>query len=504
MEQASLRGRTLGGVLWMSLDRVVLFVVAAVTTAVLARLLPPSDFGIVGAALVAVDIVAQVVNAAVTTSLVQRARTTRAHLATAFWLSALLSAGLYGTIWLATPAIASFFGMTALLTVLPALALLFVFDGLSAVAKAQQQRKLAFREVVVIRVVADVVGLGAFSIALAVMGYGVWALVGGRLAQSVLRAVGFLARFPHPVRGASGRALREIVAFGGGVVLQGAMNSVARQSDSLVVGRFLGAGALGLYNRSYRMMALPASFLAESFTSVLFPVLSRAQAALDSLRSALVRATALLALALLPASGAVAVLAPEAVFVGLGPDWLGAAPALGVLAFGMFPRVGYKTGMTILQARGRIYLAASLEASYAALIILGAVLGWRYGIQGVAVGTVSAVTAFFVLATLAAARETATPLGELLRPVASGAALGVACTLAAYVTAVGLRSAEVPAVVTLLSGGAAALAVWIGVVATVPRGLGAHAAWLHRVAREAFGRLSVFESALPDDTRPGP
>ena len=483
----------------MSVDRIVLFLVAAATTAVLARLLPPSDFGILGAALVAVEVVAQIVGAAVTSALVQREEATQAHYAAAFWLSVALSVSLYGALWMAAPAVAVFFAVPALETVVPALALLFVFDGLSAVAKAKQQRALAFREVVVIHVTADVVGLGAFSIALAVGGFGVWALVGGRLAQSALRAAGFVARFPHSVRGSSLSALRDVLAFGGGVVAQGGLNSVARQADALVIGRALGPSALGLYNRSYRMMALPASFLAESFTSVLFPVLARAQAALDSLRIALVRATGLLAMALLPASGAVAVLAPEAVFVGLGPDWMGAAPALSVLALGMFPRVGYKTGMTILKARGRVYVAALLEGAYAVFVIVGALLGWPYGIEGVAVGTVAAVIGFFVLATATAAMETRATVREVLKPMASGALLAVVCTAAAYLTAEGLRGAEVPAVVTLLSGAAAALAVWVGTVALIPQSLGEHAAWSVRTVRAAFDRLSATGGEARDD-----
>ncbi|MEL6614763.1 MAG: lipopolysaccharide biosynthesis protein [Bacteroidota bacterium] len=495
MEPTSLRGRTLSGVLWMSVDRLLLFGVAAVVTAVLARLLPPADFGVVGAALVAVEIVSQIVNAAVTPALVQRAEATRAHFSAAFWLSVGLSAVLYGAVWTASPLVAGFFEMPALLSILPALALLFVFDGVSAVARARQQRALAFREVVIIRAVADVVGLGAVSIGMALAGYGVWALVGGRLAQSVLRAVGFLARFPHPVRGARGSALRDIVRFGGGITLQGALNSLARQGDALIIGRLLGANALGLYNRSYKMMALPAGFLAESFNGVLFPVMAQVQDRRESLHNALVRTTALLALLLLPLTGVASVLAQEVVLVVLGPDWRGAIGALQILALGMFFRAGYKTGMAVLKARGRVYLAAWLQGIYAVLVVVGSLIGWRYGIEGVAASAVIAVVTFFVLCTVAAVRETGGRVWPLATAMLPGIAVAIVGTLLAYGAAIPLREVRISPLATLLAGSAAAGSVWLVALAFAPSLLGQHGRWLRAMVTSAVDRASDFTSA---------
>ncbi|MEM1056857.1 MAG: lipopolysaccharide biosynthesis protein [Bacteroidota bacterium] len=504
MEGPSLRGRALSGILWMSADRLLLFAVAAIVTAVLARLLPPSDFGVVGAALVAVEIGVQVVNASVTPALVQRSEIPRGLLATAFWLACGLSVVLYGAVFLATPLLATFFGMPALLTVLPVLALLFVFDGVSSVARARQQRALAFREVVIIRAVADVVGLGVVSIGLALAGYGVWALVGGRLAQSVLRAVGFLARFPHPVTAVGRGYLGELVRFGGGVSLQGLLNSLARQGDAIVVGRMLGASALGLYNRSYKMMALPAGFLAESFNGVLFPVMSQVKDRPESLSTALYRTTALLALLLLPFSVTASALAPEIVLVVLGPDWRGAIGALQVLALGMFFRAGYKTGMTILKARGRVYLAAGLQGTYAVLVVLGAVVGARYGLVGISTGAVIAVVCFFLLGTGAAIRETGGSVRPLLRALMPGLLVAAVGGGLALLAAAPLREVRLSPVATLLAGGGASGAVWLTALAFAPSLLGQHGRWLHQMVLQALGRGADFTPAAPSGAPPGP
>ncbi|WP_281253137.1 lipopolysaccharide biosynthesis protein [Rubricoccus marinus] len=475
--------------LWMSADRVFLFVVGAVVTAVLARLLPPSDFGIVGAALVVVEIVAQIVSASATPALVQRSRVTRAHLSSAFWLSAGLSLGLFGVVWALSPLAARFFAMPPLAQVLPALALLFVFDGLSAVAQSRQLRDLAFRDAVVIRAVADVIGLGGVSIGLALSGYGLWALVGGRLAQSLLRALGFVIRFPHPVLGATREAARDIARFSGGVVLQGALNSLARQGDALVVGRALGANALGLYNRSYQMMALPASFLAGSFSGVLFPILSKTQDRTASLRATLYRTTSLLALFLLPLAAAAAVLAPEVVYVALGPDWGGAVAPLRILAVGMFFRAAYKTGMTILESRGRIYVAAALQGLYAVLVVIGALVGWPYGLEGVATGVVGAVVVFFGMSTAVAVRETDGTLWPLVRGMAPGAMIAGIGGLLAHAAVVPLRGAGIAPIATLVTGAAVLGSVGLVALAFAPGLIGRHGRWLRSAVTAYLARL---------------
>ena len=488
MAEPSLRRRALSGVLWMSADRLLLFAVGGVVVTVLARILPPEEFGIVGAALVAVEMAGQIVNAAVLPALVQRARVTKHLLSTAFWLSTLLSLALYGLIVAVTPAVSGFFEMPALLTVLPVLALLFVFDGLSAVSRARQQRALAFREAVVIRAAADVVGLGVGSIALALMGYGVWALVGGRLAQSVLRMVGFWARFPHPVRGMRREELGELVQFGGGVTLQGALNSLARQGDAIVIGRFLGADALGLYNRAYRLMSLPAGFLSGSFDGVLFPVMSMAQDRPESLAASLYRTTALLGLLLLPLAVTTSVLAPEIVLVLFGPQWRGAIVALQVLALGMFFRAAYKTGMSVLKARGRVYVAAGLEGTYALCVVVGALVGARHGLAGISVAVVVAVVVFFVLSTGLAVRETGGRVGPVLRALAPGLAVALVGGGLAMGAAIPLREAEMSAFATLAAGVASSGAVWLTALAFAPSLLGQHGHWLRQLVMQALGR----------------
>lgn len=473
----------------MSADRVVFFVVTLATTAILARLIEPAAFGLVGAALVVTEVLGLVASGVVTPALVQGRAEPEDH-AAAFWMAALVAGALYGAVWLAAPAAAGFFAMPELTRVLRVLALVVVFDGLASVSRARQMAAHDFRSAVVVRVSADVVGFGIVSVALALGGWGVWALVGGRVAQGALRAAGYAWRHPHPLVGrVRGNALRAVTAFGGGMVLQGALNGLARQGDFLVVGRALGAPALGLYSRAFELMAMPAGFLTESFNGVLFPVLSRVQGDADRLARALERSCAVLALALGPLAVVLAVAAPELVRVVLGPGWEGAVEALRVLALGVFFRAGYKSGMTILRARGRVYAAAALQAGYAAAVIVGAALAWRHGLDGVAAAAVVALGLFYAASSGAALAEVGGPVRAFVRAHGPGLALTLPVGLAAWGArelAVGTGLGALPglALVACAAGVAAGLALW-----AVPGLPGEHGRWALGEARTWWRRL---------------
>lgn len=504
MSADRLQRRALAGALWMSADRVLFFAVAAVVTVVLARLLPPSAFGVVGAALVVVEIAAQVVNAATAPALVQRAELGRQHLAAAFWISVGVSIALFGLVWVVTPSMAEFFDIPALLTVLPCLALVFVADGVSAVSRALQQRALAFREAVIIRAAADVVGLGVVSVAMAFAGYGVWALVGGRVAQSALRASGYLARFPHAIRGGTWTAAGDIGRFGAGIMAQGLLNSLARQGDSLVVGRLFGMRILGLYDRAYNVMTMPASFLASTFSGVLFPVLSRTQDDPVMLEKALYRTTALCGIVLLPVSALTFVLAAEVVLVVLGPEWVDAIPILRVLAFGIYLRVAYKVGGTLLRSRGRVFVAAVLQGIYAAAVLIGAWFGAEWGTVGVAVAVVGAAGLYYALVSVTAARDIGVRSLPMFATLLPGLGLAIGCGGLAHLAVVPVRASGLPPLVSLLVGSATASAAWVGVLALAPRLVGESGEWLRSAAVEALGRVvdrpGERETPSPPDT----
>jgi PST family polysaccharide transporter len=166
---------------------------------------------------------------------------------------------------------------------------------------------------------------------------------------------------------------------------------LANQADNLVVGRWLGAVALGLYSRAYQLMSLPTALLGDVLDKVLFPTMARVQDEPRRLASAYLQGTALLALLTLPAGVVAAILAPELVVVAFGPRWEAAVSPFQVLALGMMFRTSYRMSDSLSRATGRVYRRAWRQGLYAALVFLGAWLGQYRGVTGVAAGVLCAL-----------------------------------------------------------------------------------------------------------------
>ncbi len=390
--------RTLRGLYWMFLCTGGQAVVQLVVLVVLARLVSPGEFGVVAAALVVVGFSTVFSQLGIGPAVVQRPDLQPAHLRTGFTLSVLLGTFLGGLLWLLAPAVADFFHQENLTGILRVLALVFPLQGLAVVAESLVQRELRFRLLGFLELAAMAIGYGGVGIALAFAGWGAWALVAAHLCQNTLKTILLLAVQPHPKRPLlQGRAFRELLFFGGGFTIARFSNYLASQGDNLVIGRWLGPVALGIYGRAYQLMQAPASLLGQVLDRVLFPAMARVQDQREKLAAAYRRGVALIALATLPASAALLLLAPEMVQVLLGEKWDAVLAPLQILAAGMLFRSSYKLSDSLVRATGAVYRRAWRQGTYAVLVFTGAVIGQFWGLAGVAVGVVLALAINFLL-----------------------------------------------------------------------------------------------------------
>ncbi|MGH9954930.1 MAG: oligosaccharide flippase family protein [Nitrososphaeraceae archaeon] len=249
----------LRGFYWTSLGTGVQAVLELLVLVVLARLLTPKEFGVFSAALVVVSITSIFSWFGIGWAVVQREVLEARHVRTAFTLSLLFSAAATGLIWLFAPSISSFFLIEGLTPVVRVMSLILLLQNASVVADSLLQRDLRFRSLSIIKVTALAVGFGAVGIILAMIGFGVWALVGAYLAKEFLKATILLIVQPHPKRPLiEAHTINELMVFSLGSTVTSVGNYLAVYGDSLVVGRWLGAEALGLYARAQQLMVAPA------------------------------------------------------------------------------------------------------------------------------------------------------------------------------------------------------------------------------------------------------
>jgi PST family polysaccharide transporter len=192
--------------------------------------------------------------------------------------------------------------------------------------------------------------------------------------------------------------MRELLFFGGGFTLARFLNYSANQGDYFVVGRMMGPEALGLYSRAYQLMMLPAKYFGQVLSVVLFPVMSKIQDEKRQLTKTYLSGIAMVALVSAPLGALMVATASEIVEVVLGPKWSDAVIPFQILALGVVARGSYKIDDALARALGVMYQRSVRDAIYAAAVVIGSVIGLRWGLPGVAVGVLVAVVINYVLA----------------------------------------------------------------------------------------------------------
>jgi len=399
LPKENLTKSTLSGFAWQYTSFIAQAVLQLIVLAVLARLLSPEDFGVLGLAMIFVGFAALFSQLGVGPALIQRSELTPIHIRAGFTLSILLSLIFTLLLMAISPWVAVFLRNDQVTDVLYVVSLNFLFAGFGVVAESLLKRNLRFKSLMWANVWSYLFGYALIGIILAWLGYGVWALVWATLGQSLLKSVLLLLYNPHPlIPSLARREMRELLFFGGGFTLAHFLNYSANQGDYFVVGRIMGSEALGLYTRAYQLMMLPAKYFGQVLTVVLFPVMAKLQDKRQQLTKTYLAGIAMVTLVSAPLGVLMITTASEIVAVILGPKWSDTVIPFQILALGVVARGSYKIDDALARALGVMYQRSVRDAIYAAAVILGALIGLRWGLAGVAIGVLGAVVINYILA----------------------------------------------------------------------------------------------------------
>lgn len=351
---------------------------------ILAALLRPEDFGVVGMASVWVGLLTAFAEGGLGAALVQRETVRPEHVSTTFAIN-LAIGGLLSlvAIGLAYPA-AWFYRTPAVAPVMAVLAAGFVLRGFGLTQAALAQRELNFRALAVRDLLANALG-GGVGIALAVSGYGVWSLVAATLISAAASTVLLWRMVPWRPRWreVSRAAAAELWPYGSRILGFNLFKTFAQNTDRLVIGVLLGAHAVGLYTFAARLVIVPASVLAGAFGVYVFPRVARLQADAAAVRELYRRVTAVLAMMLIPTLVAAALLAPVLVPL-LGPEWRDAVPLVQVLTVAGLMQAIFPVAGQLMKGLARPGWLLVWSVGFAALTLLALVIGALWGVGGMA------------------------------------------------------------------------------------------------------------------------
>ena len=390
---SQLEGRIMRNTGWVALSLTASQLASLLSMLVLVRLLDPKAFGLVALAWAVLYFVGQIQESGVGAAIIYRRGDVEEAAASALlftWGAGLL---LYGVSFAAAPLAASLLHASELTDVLRVMALLLVFRGLGVVPGAILERDLDFRS----KTIAQLAGTGAqvgMFIGLAFAGLGVWSLVAGNVAAAVAQtAVSWLRVAWRPsLRLASRRVLRELIRYGRFVGATNVFNVISNTVDNVAIGRLLGTTFVGFYAVAFRIADFPVGVIGYVVGRTMFPVYSRLQDDLGSLREAYLRNVERIALLALPASVGLAIAAEPVVMALLGEKWRVAVTPLRILAiYGLLKPFGGVTAEA-LKGIGKPHVPLIVGIVYA-LVVTPAlfVLTPLYGLKGAALSMLIAV-----------------------------------------------------------------------------------------------------------------
>ena len=360
------------------------FALSILATAVLARLLTPQDYGLIGMVVVFTGFVAMFKDLGLALATVQRAEISYDQISTLFWVNVTISVAITLLMILLAPLIGWFYGEPRLTMITIVTSLGFFFGGLAVQHEALLKRQMRFYALSVIAFLSMMIGY-VVGIILAWRGASYWSLVFSQLALLASNVIGvWITCRWRPGAPKRNTGVRSMLSFGGNVTGYALINYVSKNCDNLVVGRAFGPQLLGLYTKAAQLLALPTDQINEPLSSVAIPALSRLADSPERYRQAYLRIMEKIIMVTMPAVILMLATADWLVLIILGPQWGDSARIFVFMGVaGLFQPVA-STGGWLLVSQGRVRDMLRWALINAPISILSIVAGLPWGVVGVA------------------------------------------------------------------------------------------------------------------------
>ncbi|THH36365.1 MOP flippase family protein [Neolewinella litorea] len=328
----SFRKKTISGLKWNAVSRGVVQVSTIVLGIVLARLLSPAEFGLIAMVTVLTGFGSVFVDFGFTSAIIQNKSSDQRHWSSVFWLNLSVSILIAVVLCFSAPYIADFYNEAELRLVTIVIAWTFVFQSFNLVQEALLRKRMEFKQLTIIRIVAQLVGGGA-GIYAALIGMSYWSLVVKEYATILCTNVGiwYISSW-RPGWILEKSAIREMVSFSLPLMGSQTLNYWTRNADNLMVGKVLGENALGVYSRAYTLMLLPLNNISNVISGVMFPAYSQIQDEKERIKRIYLRITRVIGYLTFPMMFGLCVVAEPFIALLLGPQWMGVVPVIEILA----------------------------------------------------------------------------------------------------------------------------------------------------------------------------
>src|SRR6266849_5608487 len=360
------------------------FAFSTVAAVVLARLLTPEDYGLIGMVAILINFVGMFQYLGLSTATVKWSELNHHQVSTLFWVNMLLSV----TIMLITvgsgPLLAWFYREPRLIGITTGYGITILFAGLAIQHEAILSRQMRFAAIVIVEIVALLIGFVSAIVA-AWRGAGYWALVVNQLVMTLVTLVGIwsLCRW-RPGLPARGAGVRSMLSYGGDLTGFNFMTYFAQNLDNALIGKFWGAYQLGVYSRAYQMLLMPMAQINNPLVAVAVPVLSRLTDSPDRYRAAYLKILEKIAMVTMPAVAFMIATSDWLVVFLLGAQWRAAGRIFMLLGVAAIIQPVTRTALWLFMTQGRARELFQWGIIGGAISIISIVAGLPWGATRVA------------------------------------------------------------------------------------------------------------------------
>ena len=324
--EKSIKARSARGLVWSAIDYFSKQGIQLVISFVIARLLSPSDYGLVAMVWIFIDIANKLIDSGFSNALIQKKNRTQTDLSTVFFFNVLVSVTIYAIIFIGAPYVSQFYQIPELTFILRVMSLMVVINSFGIVHKTILTYNLDFKSLAKVSV-SSALFSGIIAIYLAYYGYGVWALVCQQiiLGLSSLPMLWLLSSW-HPDYAFSGKSFRELFGFGSKLMIGALIHSVYNNLYSLIIGKVFNASQLGFYNRAHSIAQLPSDNITNVFDRVAYPIECELQNKDLQMKETLYRFIQMASYILFPVMLCLVVIATPLIKLTLTEKWLPCVP----------------------------------------------------------------------------------------------------------------------------------------------------------------------------------
>ena len=387
MAEESLKNKTVKGMGWSALENVTRLSVTFVVSIILARLLSPEEYGLIGILTIFIAIFNAIVDSGFTNALIRKQDATDIDYSTVFYTNLVLSVVLATVLFFCAKPISVFFERPELVSLTQVMSSVVIINALSLVQRVRTTKAIDFKTQTKITFISSI-GSGVIGIAMAYMRYGVWALVGQQISNQLLTTLFFwFYNKWMPKLVFSWASFKEMWAFGSKLLASGLIDTAWKEVYQVVIGKCYSSATLGLFTRAKQFSDLCSANLTAVVQRVSYPVLSHIQDDRDRLKRAYQRVIRTTMLPTFVLMLGMAACAEPMIYVMIGEQWLECVPMLQIICTYAMLYPLHSINLNMLQVQGRSDLFLKLEIIKKIIGIGPILLGIFFNIYWMLAGT---------------------------------------------------------------------------------------------------------------------